>query len=224
MPSYLVTAPAVFLAAQSRVLPRTAELLGLGSADQLLAADPQLSEQITKARAALLDAGCRSSQVPFGAAEPSAQKRARNMVKPQQRKLRDSLRQELPAFSAARFNSHASSKASNWLNEHFPGGSPKPGATWRTMTRHRPLMVAPGLPQPHTAATTCRHCTREGRPCPCALDPAGVHEHLCNLGGGVDGRHNALRDWLGDKVRDAQAWSQEAAQPTARLRPCRRRP
>ena len=35
------------------------------------------------------------------------------------------------------------------------------------------------------------------------MDEDGVHEALCNLGGGPSTRHNRVREWLADKLHDS---------------------
>ena len=38
--------------------------------------------------------------------------------------------------------------------------------------------------------------------CPGHLDAEGIHEDLCNIGGGVLRRHNAIRSWLAYRLRE----------------------
>ena len=73
-----------------------------------------------------------------------------------------------------------------------PSGSasffPTRPSTKRPTHLHRPH---PCRQASHFAQTTCA-----GR-----LDPDGVHEELCNIGGGVVRRHHAIRTWLAKKFR-----------------------
>ena len=201
LPSPSFAAPALFLAAQSRILPAIARILEMGSAAEVLNQDPTLRDQVRAARAAVLEAGCRSHQAPFGPAAPSAVKKASAMTRPLQQRSLDSLRSSLPPLLAARLLSQASAASSGWLQETFPGGEAKAGPTWRTMIRQRLLLPAPGSTQ--AAPGQCGHRNAAGEPCPHILDDSGAHEFLCNIGGAVDGRHDGLRDWVADKVRDA---------------------
>ena len=209
LPSPAFAAPAVFLAAQSRILPAIARILEMGSGATVLSQDPALEEQVRAARRRLLEAGCRSHQVPFGPAAPTLTKKARDMTKPLQQRSLESLRSTLPPQKAARLHSQADSSSSAWIHEAFPGGEAKSGALWRTTYRQRLLLSAPGSPQ--AAPGRCGHRSAKGEPCSHDLDEAGVHEFLCNLGGAQDVRHSALRDWVADKSRDAfgGSWATE---------------
>ena len=86
-----------------------------------------------------------------------------------------------------------------------PQGQPTmSNADWRAGLRRRILLPAPALQEPPTGPTPCRqqsHFT-EGTVCTCQLDPEGIHEELCNIGGGVNRRHNAVRTWLASKFRE----------------------
>ena len=214
MPSYTKAAPAVFLAAQSRNLPAIASLLQLGSTAGILEADERLRNDIAKARSALIEAGCRSDQVPFGAAAPSAPKRTRTMMKPQHAMVCKSMRETLPPGLAARFNAQASASASAWLHEPFPGGHSKPAGTWRTMMRQRLLMAAPGAAQ-YEANCRCSNRRQDGTQCSKLLDEYGLHELLCPLGGGVNDRHTSLRKWVADKLRDSYGVRVQEEKPVA---------
>jgi len=54
---------------------------------------------------------------------------------------------------------------------------------------------------------TCRHRRKNGTLCGAALDARGTHALTCNCGGGVDRRHNRIRDvvaaWLKEQGHEA---------------------
>ena len=49
----------------------------------------------------------------------------------------------------------------------------------------------------------CQHKTVGGRrECGAELDMEGVHEYICNIGGGPNTRHARLRNWLADRIKE----------------------
>ena len=70
--------------------------------------------------------------------------------------------------------------------------------------------------QPAGQSQQCGHRYVESqRQCAGVLDRRGLHALVCNVGGGVDHRHNGIRDWLADTVTDltGQAASIEQSVP-----------
>lgn len=96
-------APAVFLAAQSRLLPATATLLELGSAGEVLALDPALQTQIAEARVALQGAGCLPMHLQFGPAAPTAAKTTKGEMNPQHHKSVTALKAAMDNVAKGRF-------------------------------------------------------------------------------------------------------------------------
>ena len=64
-------------------------------------------------------------------------------------------------------------------------------------------MPGPGAPIPPSEPSHCAHVSQLGRRCGSAMGNDGVHECLCNLGGGPLIRHNRVREWLADKLRES---------------------
>ena len=78
LPCYSRAAPALFLAAQSRLLPATAALLRMDSTGCFLGSDPDLSSSIASARRALLDEGAIPLHLPLGPGGTGAPTQARD--------------------------------------------------------------------------------------------------------------------------------------------------
>ena len=214
LPCYSKSAPAIFLAAQSRLMPATATLLGLASPVQIRQLDTNLSEQIDAARDLLLSRGCRSMHLPFGPAAPTAVRTTRTMVVPQHKLVVEALKTSLAPSAVARFLGQANSAAGTWLHEHFPGGQAQPSATWHTMMRGRLLLTAPGvatLPAP----TLCGRSYAAGGSCNRHLCDDGAHEYVCAVGGFPEFRHNRVRDWLAQQVRELWACRVQTEEPVA---------
>ena len=74
-------------------------------------------------------------------------------------------------------------------------------------------MPAPGANDPPQRTEQCRRCNQQGGRCEVALDDDGVHEGLCNIGGGPVIRHNRVREWLAEKVRHAYGGKTLTEQP-----------
>ena len=78
-----------------------------------------------------------------------------------------------------------------------------PNGDWRAAIRRRLLLPAPALQDAPTSPTPCLQQSHFSQHiCSCQLDTEGVHEELCNIGGGVNRRHNAVRTWLASKFRE----------------------
>jgi len=214
MPNYAQAAPAVFLSAQSRLLPATAALLNLGSSTQILEADPQLAEQIETARELLLEAGCQPMHLPFGPEAPAAKKTTKGMMKPQQKQRAAEIKASLSPPLAARLTGQSASSASTWMQEAFPGGSAQPKATWQTMMRLRLLLSAPGAAsEAEATSTSCQLRLASGQACGRALDSDGVHELVCPASGSVEARHTRVKNWLAERIRERWACPAQKEQP-----------
>ena len=95
----------------------------------------------------------------------------------------------------------------------MPDGEAPANATWGAMIRQRLLMPRPGALQVVDDDPHCCHTGQRGQQCPAKIDPDGVHEALCNLGGGPLMRHNQVRDWLAEKVKEAFGGRTQTEQP-----------
>ena len=67
--------------------------------------------------------------------------------------------------------------------------------------RQRMLLPPPGSASVVTGQCHC--CSSQGRRCGQDTDVDGTHELLCPVGGGANLRHNQVKEWLTDKLRDA---------------------
>ena len=63
------------------------------------------------------------------------------------------------------------------------------------------------------ASHQCGHWGRQGTRCTAIVDSEGVHEGLCNIGGGPLTRHNRVREWLAEKMREAYGGTTATEQP-----------
>ena len=95
-----------------------------------------------------------------------------------------------------------------WLTEPFNefGGTTE-DKVFETMIRMRLLMNSPGTDKAPTAGTqNC--CARRGRfqsiTCGQALDDKGKHDMICGTGGFTESRHNRVRDWLANNIRELE--------------------
>ena len=71
----------------------------------------------------------------------------------------------------------------------------------RLLLPHAGCLPDIGAPECRVPATQCNHLysadgDRAGATCGQGLDPRGVHAATCNVGGGLDAGHDAIRDWL----------------------------
>lgn len=84
-------------------------------------------------------------------------------------------------------------------------GAAPADATWQVMLRQRALMASPGTAVAAAGPQPCAHryARGAGAQCPGLVDPDGSHEALCNVGGGPSVRHNRVREWLAERLRDA---------------------
>ena len=97
----------------------------------------------------------------------------------------------------------ASSQASTWLRNVFPGGDAQSNTTWHTMMRSRLLLPAPGAPSlPPFSECTCRRTRRNGQSCGHRLDNGGAHEYVCPVAGLQDARRTRIRRWVAEKIRE----------------------
>ena len=55
----------------------------------------------------------------------------------------------------------------------------------------------------HQAESCCHRYVQSQSQCSGVLDSRGLHGLVCNVGGGVDRRHNAVRDWLARHIWDS---------------------
>lgn len=202
LPSYSTAAPALFLAAQGRTIPVITQLMGWGSHQRLLEGNPKLRDNIAAARSALIGAGTKYFQLPFGASNPLKTQSTKDMLRPVHLARHAALVSQLAVPSQVRLKGQACAEAGAWIHMATPGGAPKPANTWRTMMRLRLLLPAPGTAQPPEHGSTCNHCLADGTRCPHQLDDAGTHEILCAAGGLIDARHHRTRDWVAEKCHD----------------------
>ena len=204
VPDIQVTSLAVFVSAQSRLLPAVASLMPCATVPELLAADTKLVENIEGTIQLLKEAGCPSHVLPFGPQGPVYEKKAKNIAKHIFKRSRENLKVSLDAQQDADLESQSSSQASQWLLEACPGGQPQPDETWRTMLRKRLLQSAPGTPVVPIAGGLCANVRQSGVQCATNLERDKAHERHCPVGGGLIQRHNRCEGWLADKMR--QYW------------------
>lgn len=84
-------------------------------------------------------------------------------------------------------------------------GAPPADLKWQAMLRQRALMPTPGATEVSAGGRPCAHHTARGAgaPYPGLVSDDGPHEVLCNVGGGPATRHNRVREWLGERLREA---------------------
>ena len=202
LPDVHLQARAVFLSAQSRILPATAKLFPGTTVPEMLQADARMRGNIEGARLWMRNAGCPDHALPFGPEGLTQQKRSRDMTKPIQKSTAAALKQRLPTKAAAYMTSQASPKASQWLMEACPFGKPQPDPTWRTMMRTRLLQPSPGVPATPPVGGECANVNANGVRCARGLEGDEAHEHYCAVGGGALQRHNRAESWLASRMRE----------------------
>ena len=158
------------------------------------------------ARQKAIERGCSVNQVPQPASATDSRRspaKGRACKKAMQKSAREEVENQLSPPQRGRLRGQSRRGASLWLQEPLPAGEAPANATWKTMIRQRILMPAAGSEQAPSGPSHCGHSTLQGRQCAATVDEEGVHEGLCNIGGGPIIRHNRGREWLADKLREA---------------------
>ena len=91
----------------------------------------------------------------------------------------------------------------SWATMQDELAAPIAEKAWATVMRRRLRVQWPS----GRGDGTCRHRRANGTLCGASLDARGTHALTCNCGGGVDRRHNRIRDevasWLKEQGHDA---------------------
>ena len=206
LPDYKLQAATNYLSAQSRVLPKVCAALSAQTVEELVHARPKLERTLGLAKAQAIEQGAPSRKVPqpsSAAVEGSSRRKAKVCTRAMQKLSREKVEAQLGVPQRARLNGQGRRGASLWLQNPLPEGEPPANETWSAMIRHRLLMPGPGAPIAPSEPRQCAHVSQQGRRCLSSMDSDGVHECLCNLGGGPLTRHNRVREWLADKLRES---------------------
>ena len=216
LPDHARSAVSTFLSAQCRVLPGVCKALEVASVEDLVDRCPDLGQKLAAAKNRAIERGATLQQIPWPtSAAGNARSRAKGSAcaKAMCRSSREDVEGQLSGPQRGRLRGQGRRGASLWMDEPLPRGEAPANSTWKTMIRQRVLMPAPGADRPPLTAEQCGHCNQRGSPCETVADDDGVHECLCNAGGGPLLRHNRVREWLADKLRHAYGGKTLTEQP-----------
>ena len=105
----------------------------------------------------------------------------------------------------------------SWVVAQDELSPPITDKAWLAVVRRRLRMPWPS----GRGDGTCHHRKKNGQLCGAALDSRGLHALTCNCGGGVDRRHNKIRDevasWLKEQGHEAVDTEQYVPQWQRRL-------
>ena len=120
-----------------------------------------------------------------------------------QRVTRENAESTLSVPQRGRLRGQARRGTSLWLQEPLTEGEATSNATWSVMVRQRLMMPCPGSAQPLGEERRCGHLAQQGHRCAANIDDDGIHENLCNLGGGPGLRHDQVKEWLAEKLKES---------------------
>ena len=206
LPDYTVLAMKNFLAAQTRVLPGVCSALSIPTVEELIRSRPGLEQTLSAAKSGAVERGAPIRKVPqpsSAAAAGGCKQKMKACTRAMQRAAREKVAGNLGSSQKGRLKAQGRSGTSLWLQEVLPEGEAPADETWAAMIRHRLLMPAPGSSFVPEDTRQCAHTGQRGCRCSANVDDEGVHEALCNLGGGPSMRHNRVREWLVDKLRES---------------------
>ena len=211
LPDYARAATSNFLAAQSRLAHTVCSKLDIPTVEEYLDRRPDIQAKVRTATSAASAAGVPYATLPK-ISSCNRQKRKGNKVSA---KMQETVTQEvatqLPPALKLRLQGQARRGSSLWMSEVMPHGEAPADATWSTMMRQRMLMPSPGSALVVTGQCHC--CSSQGRRCGQDNDLDGTHELLCPVGGGANLRHDQVKEWLADKLRDACGGRTQLEQP-----------
>ena len=206
LPNYKDTAPALFVAAQSRLVPETVRHMAMSSPDELFTLWPQVHTDLAKAKTLLRQRGVPLIALPF---EAGAQPRPRSSAQYMQthyRRTAETLKHSLTVCQRAKFTSNRAAETRRWLPTPPEGRALMSDADWRTNYRKRLLLPAPTraeAPDLSGPPPPCSHQSRfTDKVCTGVLDADGIHEELCDVGGGILRRHAGVCNFLAQKHRE----------------------
>ena len=169
-----------------------ADLLGVASVEGFHTKCPRIGAEMDKAEEALRQAGGNGGR-------PVEWLRYLQDSMPKQqavfaKELSTNLHKEVLGFlgdaDAADVQSHGGTGASTFLLPTVDGVKPMPDKHFAVSLRDR--LVLPVCRE----GDRCQHRRKvDGRLCGAYLDARGHHARKCGLGGGLDRRHNGIRDW-----------------------------
>ena len=205
LPNHARAAITNFLSTQSRLARSVSSKLNL-SVEEYLAQHPTIASQLAQATAAARAQGASASIIPSPASHGERNRKSKGnaLAKALQHATHNEILSHLSDSHHLRFKGQARRGASLWLAHVLPRGEAPADPTWATMLRQRLLMPFPGAASlPDTPDPQCLHSTVQCHTCSSTMDPDGLHEVLCGIGGGPNIRHDRGRDWLAEKVKDA---------------------
>ena len=223
LPDHVLAAPRIFLSSQCRVLPATCKTLDIPSVEDLISRRLDLHQRLQAATAQAVEKGAVLRKVPQPSSATDSrmiEAKGRACTKAMQKAAREEIEGQLRSSQRGRLRGQGRRGASLWLQEPLPEGEAPANATWQGMARLRVLMPGPGAPIAPSETSQCGHRSQQGRRCAGSVDDDGIHETLCNMGGGPDIRHNRAREWLAEKLKESFGGRtlQEQAHPLANLR------
>ena len=183
-----------FLASWALTLKEVAGTLGVASEAGFRARCPSVAQELAKAEEELLRQGAtKGERLDWGAflAEPAPHLQRVWALEAGTCK-RDRLLAGMGPEDATDLRSQGGVGAGGFLQPYL--GEERqcqvlPDAHFQLLLRDRLLL--PVCP----AGGSCQHRRSDGRVCGEPLDPRGWHARKCAIGGGLDKRHNAIRDW-----------------------------
>ena len=218
LPDHARSSVRTFLSAQCRILPGVCQALEVATVEDLGTRRPELEQKLSTARAVAVENGTPLRKIPQpSSAAVTARSKAKGKacMKAMQRASKQEVEGTLSSPQQGRLRGQGRRGASLWLDEPLPEGEAPANATWTTMLRQRVLMPAPGAETPLQTSEQCGHRNQRGGRCSAIADDDGVHECLCNAGGGPLLRHNRVGDWLADKLKQAYGGRTLTEQPHA---------
>ena len=207
LPDYQTSAVTNFLNAQCRILPKVCTALEISSVETLVESRPALRDKLSQAKSRAVALGVLARSVPQPTSAAASQEgsdggKNKMFVRKIQIETRKRVEENLTPGLRGRLRGQARRGSGLWMQEPLPEGEAPADATWETMLRQRALMKNPGSRAALAAPCQCGHIGVRGR-CQFQVCDDDAHENLCNIGGGPGIRHDRVRDWLADKLREA---------------------
>ena len=152
---------------------------------------PTIAAEIARAEAALRAAGGNGGRPLHWLRyfQDSAPKQQGLWSKELSKECHKGLLGSLSEPDAADARSHGGPGASTFLLPTTDGVMPMPDRHFCVALRDRLLLPV------CREGDRCQHRRPDGRLCGAHLDARGHHARKCGIGGGLEGRHNGVRDW-----------------------------